>query len=46
MNAEHSDPKVLQDAAAGKIPHDAAERKKEVEEVRTYLFPISSVLHR
>ncbi|BDA47165.1 probable Hsp70 nucleotide exchange factor FES1 [Coccomyxa sp. Obi] len=34
---KHSDPKVLQDAASGKIPQDATQRQKEVQEAIEYL---------
>ncbi|CAL8472371.1 g11914 [Coccomyxa elongata] len=34
---KHSDPKVLQDAASGRIPQDATQRQKEVQEAIEYL---------
>lgn len=41
---EHSDPKVLEEAAAGTVPHEAAKRKKEVEEVNINFFTYSLLL--
>lgn len=40
--AEHSDPKVLQDAASGRIPQDATQRQKEVQEVVASLCTVTS----